>query len=338
MNIKLLAIDIAKNVFQLHGVDPSGKAILKRSLKRVDLMKFISQLSICTIAMEACGGANYWGRRFKSLGHEVKLISPQFVKPYVKSNKNDRNDAEAIAKAAQDPDMRFVAIKNVELQDIQSVHRIRQRLIEQRTALSNQTRGLLAEYGVSLKPGIAKLRCQIPQILEQTNHDLTAYTQKLVCDLYEQLLELDKKITYYDGEIKQICAQNEACQRLMKVEGVGPLIATAMLATMGDPGQFKNGRHFAAFLGLVPRQNSSGGKDRLLGISKRGDTYMRTLLIHGCRSVVYRVDKKQDKRSQWLKELKARRGTNRTCVALANKNARILWALLANQDIYRQAL
>ncbi len=336
-NIKLLAIDIAKNIFQLHGVDKVGKAILKKQLKRQELIQFVSQLPICTIAMEACGGANHWARQFQKLGYKVTLISPQFVKPYVKGNKNDRNDAEAIAKAARDPDMRFVPIKNIEQQNIQCVHRIRQRLIDQRTALCNQARGLLAEYGVVIKKGVSALRSRLPEILEEENNELTGFTQRLVCELYEELVELDKKIVCYDKRIEEIFKENEVCQRLGKVEGVGPLIATAILAVMGDSKQFRNGRHFSAFLGLVPRQHSSGGKERLFGISKRGDTYLRTLLIQGARSVLLRVNQKEDKRSQWLKNLKVRRGSNRACVALANKNARILWALVAHNDTYQRA-
>ena len=330
-NIKLLAIDIAKNVFQLHGVDRMGKAVLKKQLKRGELLSFVAHLPACTIAMEACGGANYWGRQFQQRGHQVKLISPQFVKPYVKSNKNDRNDAQAIAKAASDPDMRFVSLKTVEQQDIQCLHRIRQRLMQQRTGLCNQIRGLLAEYGIVLKAGVAALRKQLPLFLDENQGDLTAMTLELLRELYEELVSLDQRLARQDKRIETLFKHSDVCQRLEKIPGVGPLTATAILATLGNGSAFKNGRHFSAFLGLVPRQRSSGGKQLLLGISKRGDSYLRQLLIHGARSVVRRVDKKEDKQSVWLKDLKARRGGNRTSVALANKNARILWALVARE-------
>ncbi len=337
MNVKLLAIDIAKNIFQLHGVDGSGKAVLKKKIGRKELLSFIGNFPICVIAMEACGGSNYWARQFKKLGHEVKLISPQYVKPFVTSNKNDRNDAQAIAEAASRPSMKFVPIKRIDQQDAQNIHSVRQRLIAQRTALNNQIRGILGEYGVCIVQGISRLKNDLPMILEDAENELTDETRDLMNDLREEFLMLEERIDQYDKKILDRFKASEECQRMGEIEGIGVVTATAVMARMGDPKHFSCGRHFSAFLGLVPRQHSSGGKEKLLGISKRGDTYLRTLLIHGARSAVLAADKKTDKRSVWLKQLKERRGMNRACVALANKNARIIWSLLAHNETYRKA-
>jgi transposase len=334
--VTLLGIDLAKNVFQLHGVDDKGKPVLIRKLTRNKLMEAMTKQPPCTVVMEACGGANYWSRKFKQMGHEVKLISPQFVKPFVKTNKNDRNDAEAIVEAASRPTMRFVSPKTVEQEDIQMVHRVRSRLIQERTALVNQIRGLLAEYGIVVPKGINKIRKALPGILEDAKNELSHSGRLIFNDLYEEIEEKDKKIKKYDMKLEVIFKTNEACQKIEKIEGIGIIAATAIVATIGDPKVFKNGRHFAAFLGLVPRQCSSGNKQRLLGISKRGDIYIRTLLIHGGRSVVRCVDNKEDPRSKWIKNIKERRGTNKAAVALANKNARIIWAVLAKNEQYRK--
>lgn len=296
-NLTLLGTDIAKNVFQLHGVDDKGNAVLRKRLTRTKLMEFIVQLQSCTIVMEACGGANHWCRKFKTLGHEVKLISPQFVKAFVKSNKNDRNDAEAICEAASRPSMRYVYPKSVGQEDIQAIHRIRSRLIAERTALVNQIRGLLAEYGIIVPKGITKIRKVLPEILEDAENELSHTGRNLFSSLHEEMLEKDKKINEYNNKIEIIFKLNEPCQRIAKIEGVGAIVATAIISAIGDPKIFKNGRHFSAYLGLVPRQSSSGNKQKLLGISKRGDIYIRTLLIHGARSVVRCVGSKEDPRS-----------------------------------------
>jgi len=312
--------------------------LMRKQLKREQLLSFVANVPVCTIAMEACGGANYWGRQFEKLGHTVKLISPQYVKPFVKGNKNDRNDAQAITEAASRPDMRFVPVKNVEQQDIQNIHRVRQRLLTERTALSNQIRGLLAEYGVAIAKGFSTLRKRLPEILEDAENELTPYTRELIFELQEEFIALDKRVSVYDAKLKHLFTENKDCQRIAKIEGIGPIVATAVLSRLGSPKQFKNGRHFAAFLGLVPRQVSSGGKEKLLGISKRGDVYLRTLLIHGARSALMVVDKKTDSRSLWLQEMKKRCGINRTSVALANKNARIIWSMMAHQQEYCSAV
>lgn len=336
-NITLLGIDLAKNVFQLHGVDKQGNAIYRRKLTRSKLLEVVARLKPCTIVMEACGGSNYWCRKFTALGHETKLISPQFVRPFVKTNKNDRNDAEAICEAASRPTMRFVSGSTIEQQDMQSIHRIRSRLVQERTALSNQIRGLLGEYGIIVAQGISRLRTELPEILEDAENELTVQGREIFNELMYELREKDEKISIYDKKVEAIFKSSEECQRISKIEGIGPITATAIISSIGDAKDFKNGRHFAAYLGLVPRQSSSGGKDRLLGISKRGDRYLRTLLIHGARAVVRFIVKKEDKRSTWVKALKERRGANRTAVALANKNARIIWALLASGTEYRVA-
>lgn len=335
-NVTLLGIDLAKNIFQLHGVDSKGNPVLRKRLARTKLSETVANLPPCTIVMEACGGANHWSRKFNALGHTTKLISPQFVKPFVKTNKNDKNDSEAICEAASRPSMRFVPPKSIEQEDIQAVHRVRSRLIQERTALVNQIRGLLIEFGITISQGINKVRKAIPEILEDAENELSHAGRSLFADLYEELLEKDKRINKYDKKIEAIFKANSMCQKISKIEGVGPISATAIVAAMGDPKVFKNGRHFAAFLGLVPKQSSSGNKERLLGVSKRGDVYIRTLLIHGGRTIVRHVGTKDDKRSHWIRGLKERRGVNRTAVAIANKNARIIWALLAKNEEYRK--
>jgi transposase len=269
----------------------------------------------------------------------VKLISPQFVKPFVKTNKNDRNDAEAICEAASRPSMRFVAPKTIEQQDIQSLHRIRSRFVQERTAIANQIRGLLLEFGIAISKGINKIRGLIPEILEDADNELSVRSRRYIHDLYEELASKDKLIAKYDNELKIILKESAACKKIEKIDGVGLITATAIVACIGEDAEgFKNGRHLSAFFGLVPRQHSSGNKDRLLGISKRGDTYIRSLLIHGARSAIQASSKKEDKRSKWIQSVKERRGSNRAAVALANKNARIIWALLANGVEYKQAV
>jgi transposase len=329
-----VGIDLAKNVFQVHGVDQVGRTVLRKRLRRAEVTAFMARLPSCVVGLEACCGAHYWARVLEGLGHQVKLIAPQFVKPYVKSNKNDANDAEAICEAVGRPHMRFVHRKSIEQQDVQALHRVRSRLIGSRTALVNQIRGLLAEYGVVLPQSIGQVRRGLPTVLEDANNELSTLGRRLFNGLYEQLVDLDKRIEEFDEEIARLFRSNSVCQRIGEIEGVGPLIATAMVSAIGDGRSFKNGRQLSAWLGLVPRQESSGGKTRLLGISKRGDSYLRTLLVHGARSVVYRAGSKADRRSHWIADKQRRLGTNRACVAVANKNARIIWAMLANEQRY----
>ena len=337
MEITTIGVDLAKNVFQVHGMNERGKAVVRKRLSRDKFLTFFANLPPCLVAMEACGSSNFWARRLKALGHDARLISPQFVKPYVKTNKNDFNDAEAICEAATRPQMRFVPLKSIEQQDIQAVHRMRQLLVQQRTALVNQARGLLKEYGVVIPAGIRQFRYALPGVLEDAENELTDLTRQLMADLHQRLLEIDRQISDYEDHIERLSRQRPICQRMQKVEGVGVLTATALMATVGDAKVFKNGRQMSAWLGLVPRQYSSGEHNRLFGISKRGDTYVRTLLIHGARSVLRRCKNKGDPKSRWLQSLIERRGFNRACVALANKNARTLWALMAHGDDYRVA-
>jgi transposase len=334
MNINLLAIDLAKNIFQLHGNDINGHCIYKKRVTRAKLPEIIANLSACTIVMESCGASNYWHRKFTAMGHTVKLIAPQYVKPFVKTNKNDMNDAEAIAEAASRPSMIFVPPKNIHQQDIQSIHRIRLRLVRTKTKLSNQMRGLLMEYGIFINQSYASLKEAIPGTLEDPNNELTTLTREFIQDVYDEFLLIEAKVKQYDLRIKSLAETDESSQKLLKIEGVGPIIATALTATMGDPLNFKNGRHFAAYLGLVPRQNSSGGKNVLLGISKRGDKYLRSMLIHGARSVVANAKNKQDPKSIWIMNKLARSNHNKTVIALANKIAKIAWAILAHDTEY----
>ncbi len=339
MNITTLGIDLAKNIFQLHGADSKGNAVLRKTVTRNKLAEIIANLPKCQIVMEACGGANYWARKFNGYGHDVKLISPQFVKPFVKSNKNDRNDVEAIVEAASRPSMRYVSPKTTEQQDLQSLLRLREGCIEMRTKMHNQLRGLLAEYGIAIPPGINHLRKALPRLFDrEKENELTAALKEMLEMQHNLLAMVEQQIIAYEAKLKAIAKTNETCQRVQKVEGIGPITAVALAATISNPNDFKNGRHFAAFIGLVPRQHSSGGRERLLGISKTGDSYLRKLLIHGARSVVLYSGKKMDTRSRWINGLKMRAGANRTCVAVANKNARIVLALLKNKEVYRPAV
>ena len=338
MNITTLGIDLAKNVFQLHGVDAQGKVMLKKKINRLALSDFVAQLPKCLIGMEACGGSHYWARKFQSFGHTVRLISPQFVKPYVKSNKNDEKDAEAICEAVTRPNMRFVQIKQPEQQDMQCLHRIRSQCIKNRTALANQIRGLLSEYGIVFSKQLQNINKKLPDIIADETNTISDYARSLFAELYEDFVMLNQRIKQYDQKIVVLSKTNENCQRIEKIPGVGVLSATAIVAAISDPTLFKNGRELSAWLGLVPRQSSSGGKQQLLGISKRGDKYLRCLLIHGARAVIYKAKDLENPIHKWIVNLKNSKGTNKAAVALANKNARIIWALLAKQQAYKQAV
>ena len=286
MKLMRIGVDLAKNVFQVHGVDCHEKPIWRQRLQREHwLQTLLAKIEPgCEIGMESCGGAHHWARQLEARGYRVKLIAPQFVKPYVKSNKNDANDAEAICEAMSRPSMRFVSIKTVEQQDIQATHRIRSGLIEQRTAKANQIRGLVSEYGLVAPKELLSLRRAIPCWLEDAENGLTLRFRHLLDGLWGDLRALDERVKELDSEISVIAANEPNAQVLQQLRGVGPMIATALIVAIGDARQFSNGRQFAASLGLTPRQHSSGGKDRLLGISKRGDTYLRTLMVHGARS------------------------------------------------------
>ncbi|MFT6754035.1 MAG: transposase [Candidatus Azotimanducaceae bacterium] len=287
------------------------------------------------VGMESCGSAHYWARLFQSYGHKVKLIAPQFVKPFVKSNKSDKADDEAICEALQRPSMRFVSIKAVEQQDIQCLHRIRRRVVANRTAQVNQIRGLLMEYGIDMPQGRAKVRSRLSLILEDAENSLTIMFRGWLSELYDELVHMDERIATLDKQILQLAKCDENAQRLISIPGIGPMGATALVAAIGDINYFKNGRELSAWLGLVPRQHSTGGKDRLQGISKRGDVYLRKLIIHGARAVMICVNRKDDKRSRWATELAERRNKNIAAVAMANKMVRTAFALLKHKDVYR---
>ena len=334
MNIKRVGIDLAKQVFQVHGVDYQDKVVLRKQLRRNQLLSYFATLPPCLIGMEACGGAHHWARELQKLGHTVKLIAPQFVKPYVKSNKNDANDAEAICEAVGRPTMRFVSVKTIAQQDLQAIHRIRSELVRQRTAKVNQIRGFLAEYGLVVGRQVTTLRRALPELLEDAENGLSFDFRALLEDLRQDLIRLDERVAEMDKKVHTLADSMPAAKLLQSIPGIGPISATAIVCAVGDGKQFKRGRDLAAWLGLTPRQQSSGGKDRLLGISKRGDTYLRTLLIQGAKSVLKVVDKKTDPRSLWLQNLCARKHKNIAAVALANKNARIAWALLSNETSY----
>lgn len=334
MNITTIGIDLAKKVFQVHGVDEHGKVVLKKQLKRAQVLPFFANLPPCLIGMEACGSAHYWARKLEKLGHTVKLMAPQFVKPYVKTNKHDAADAEAICEAVSRPSMRFVPIKTGEQQAVLSLHRAREGFVKARTAQANQIRGLLAEYGIIIPLGIDSIAKHLPEILEDGENDLPGVFRQLVQRLGEHLKELDRQVDELDAQIQRWHRENAASRKLAEIPGIGPLTASALVASIGDAKNFENGRQLAAWLGLVPRQHSTGGKQTLLGISKRGDCYLRTLLIHGARAVIRVASKKTDAAESWVQRLIDRRNKNVAAVALANKNARIVWALLAHDKAY----
>lgn len=333
MKITTIGIDLAKNVFQLHGVDATGHTVLRKQVKRDQLAPFFANLPPCLIGMEACGSAHHWARKLETFGHTVKLMAPQFVKPYVKTNKHDAADAEAICEAVRRPSMRFVPIKTIEQQAILALHRARQGFVKARTAQANQIRGLLAEYGFILPIGIGYLHQRVPALMDGAANELPGAFRDLIQRLLDQMKNLDRQVDEMEAQIKAWHLSNPLSKRLEKIPGIGPITASALVASIGDAKNFANGRQLAAWLGLVPRQHSTGGKTNLLGISKRGDTYLRTLLIHGARAVIRHLTNKPTQ--DWLERLIGRRNKNVAAVALANKNARTVWALLAHDREFR---
>jgi transposase len=331
MALELLAIDLGKRSFHLYGIDTDG-VILSQKVSRTRLAEVVGELAPKTIAMEACASAHYWGRCWLAAGREVRLINPYFVKAFVKGSKNDAVDAEAIFEAAMRPTMRFVPVKSTDQQDLQSLHRARDRLICQRTALINHTRGLLAEYGIVLPQGPWRFTAQAPAMIAST--ELSELARAIFGELLDQLSDLDRRVKKLDATMVGLCRTNAACRRLAKLPGVGPVVATAIVAAVDDGQQFRSGREMAAWIGLVPRQYTTGGKPRLGGIGRRANHYLRRQMIHGARAVVSRLPKHADGRAIWLQALVARRGFNRTIVALANKTARIAWALLNRKEVY----
>ena len=337
MEVAFLGIDLAKNIFQLHGENADGQMVLQRRVRRDRLMVEVEALSPCTIAIEACTGAFYWQRRFEAAGHRVRIIAPQYVKPFAQHQKNDRNDAAAMCRAVRQPDMRFVPGKTLEQQDIQALHRGRQRLVNHRTALVAQMRGLLLDRGVAFAQSITRARREIRALLENGASEISELFRSMLSQLYAIFLTLDGQIAWFDKEIEKVFRSSETCRRLAKIKGVGPKTATAIVAAVGDGAEFANGRHLAAWMGLVPRQHSSGNRQRLYGISKRGDRHLRTLLIHGARAVVRTSATRNDAQGAWIRDLQARRGAAKTIVAVANKNARVIFAMLKGGTEYRAA-
>lgn len=336
MKLIRLGIDLAKNIFELCGVNEREQVIYRKRVSRAKLMLEMSKLEPCRIGMEACGGAHYWARRFQALGFEVHLMAPQWVRPYRKGSKNDRNDAEAIVEALGRPNMRFVAVKSEESQAILSLHRIRDRAVKERTGLVNQVRGLLAEFGLVVAQGRHRIQQALPDILEDAENGLPSLMRELLAEQYEQLKFLGELISRQDRRIAQLARISEPAQRLMQVGGIGPITATAIIASVGDASGFRRSREFTAWLGLVPSEHSSGGRQRLGKITKQGNRYLRTLLIHGARAVMNRAHIDPNRKSQWALAVKERRGHNRALVALAAKHARIIWAMLSRGTSYQE--
>lgn len=333
MKLSTVGIDLAKNVFQVHGIDQRGKVLLKKQLRRDQMATFFVNLPPCLVGMEACGSAHHWARKLQAMGHTVRLMAPQFVKPYVKTNKNDAADAEAICEAVTRPNMRFVPIKNIEQQAVLALHRVRQGFVRARTAQANQIRGLLGEFGLIVPQGIGYIASRVPELIEDAAIELPGSFRVLVQRLLDHLKDLGRQVEELETQIQAWHRASDLSSKLAQVPGIGPITASALVASIGDANNFESGRQLAAWLGLVPRQHSSGGKSNLLGMSKRGDTYLRTLLIHGARSVIYRAGQKADPCS-WVNAVVQRRNKNVAAVALANKNARIVWALLAHERRY----
>jgi transposase len=335
MKLTRCGLDIAKRVFQVHGVDESGAVHARKTLRRAQVLQFFAQSPPCLIGIEACAGSHYWARELGKLGHTVKLMAAQFVNAYRKSGKNDANDAEAICEAVGRPNMRFVAVKTEEQQAVLTWHRARSMTVANRTAQVNQIRGLLGEFGLVVPLGVDRLRKQLPEILAAAENGLPTLARQLLSDLLGQLRFFDTQIEHYDRQIAELARASEPAQRLMEIEGIGPLTATALVASVGDARVFESGRQFAAWLGLTPRQHSSGGKTRLGQMSKRGDRYLRTLLVHGSRTLLYYSARKTDAKSMWATRAMQRRHVNVVAVAMAAKQARTIWAMLSRGTRYQ---
>jgi transposase len=336
MKITRVGVDLAKNVFQVHGVNRSSRSVFKRQLKRANWLRVLTETLEpgCEIGMEACGGSHHWARELRSRGFDVKLVSPQFVKPFVKSLKNDVNDAEAVCEAISRPHMRFVPIKTAEQQDLQAVHRVRDTLMRHRKAKANQIRGLVAEYGIVAPKTMVPLRRAVPDWLEDAENGLSYTFRVLLQGLWEDLKGLEQRVKELDKQIEAVSESHPDAKRLKQLRGIGPLTSTALVAQLGDGKHFKRGRQAAASLGLTPRHHGTGGKNLVYGITKRGDPYLRCILIHGARAVVSQAKQRDDNLSQWLTDLADRKHTNVAAVALANKTVRIAWAMLRHGTDY----
>jgi transposase len=337
MQVTTIGLDIAKSVFQVHGVDQHGNVVLRQRLSRGNVLVFFANLPRCVIGLEACGGAHYWARELTKVGHEVRLMPPQYVRPYVKTNKHDAADADACCEAVQRPGMRFVPVKNEQQQSLLMLHRIRDRLIAERTGTINAIRGHMAEFGMVAAQRDAGLKTLIAIIADGDDVRLPALARELLLLQLEHLRQVEARITALDGRLVRQARDDEACRRLTEAPGIGPVIATAMVATVGNARLFSSGRSFAAWLGLTPRQHATGGKERLLGISKRGDGYLRRQLMHGARSLVRLAQGREGHPWAWINALLARRPFNVVVAAVANKLARMIWALLSRGEAYRAA-
>jgi transposase len=335
MQIRSVGIDLGKTTFHLVALGDNGKVLLKKKFTQKQLIPFTTNLETTLIGLEACGGAHFLGRTLREQGHDVKLIPAQFVKPFVKSNKNDFIDAEAIAEAVDRQNMRFVPIKTDDQLDLQALHRVRDRLITRRTSVINQLRAFLLERGLVFAKSPAKLRERMPEILENADEDLTPRMRNLLALLWSEWKDLELQIVEMNDEVERIASSDDACRRLRQIPGIGPLVATAIVASIGNGAAFHKGREFAAWMGLVPKQYSTGGKAKLYGISKRGNNYLRKILIHGARAVVLRSKRERIPMGAWMTSLEARAPRNVLIVATANKLARIAWAVLATGQDYR---
>ena len=334
--IAYLGVDLAKHVFHVCGMTRHGKVVLEKRLTRVRLERFAAQLPPCRVGLEACGSAHHWARLFRCQGHDARLIAPSFVKPFVKSNKNDARDAEAIAEAVSRPNMRFVPVRSEASQAVQLLHRMRERIVRSRTRTITQLRSMLSEFGVVIPLGANQFRKRVPEILEDGENGLLPTVRELLADGYAEVLGLDARAAQYQARIEAHVASDERCRRLKTIPGFGDLCASALVAKFGDGEGFRNGREMAACVGLAPRQASTGGKPKLGPISKRGDVYLRALIVQGAQAALRFAGDKEDGRSRWACGIQQRHHRNVAAVALANKNIRIAWALLRHGGTYRE--
>jgi transposase len=332
MSAAFIGLDLAKSVFQVHGVDVHGKVVMTKRLRRDAVLAFFANLPMCVVGMEACAGSHFWAREIARLGHTVRLMAPQYVKPYVKRQKNDRADAEAICEAVRRPSMRFVAVKTEEQQSTLAIHRVRETLVAQKTQLINALRAHLAEFGIVAPQSVGKVAQLTAVVADPEDTRVPALARSVLQGLVDQLRDTERRVEELDARLAEQAREDKVCQRLMTIPGIGPITATALAATVGDATVFESGRHLAAWLGLVPRQHSSGGKERLGSITKAGDGYLRRLLVHGARTVM----RWHGTNAPWLAGLLKRRPFNVAVVALANKLARIAWAVMARGEDYRK--
>jgi len=336
--INTVGVDLAKNIFHLHIQDPKGYVLQKLKLGRSQFNHFLATTPASQVVFESCATSHYWGRTAIRHGHQARLIHPGYVKPYLKTNKNDFNDAEAICEADSRPTMRYVNIKTIEQQDIQLLHRVREKAVQQRTALANQIRGQLLEYGIAVPKGISQIRTRLAGILEDGENGLTPFARELFDALRQELYASDNRVKELDKKVYQLANEHPVCRRLMAIPGVGPMIATAIISAIGNANNFKNGRELSVWLGLVPKQHSTGGQQRLLGISKRGDRYVRTLLVQGAISAITRCKNRCDSQLVWARQLREKKGLQKTAIALANKTARIIWSVMAKDRDYKMVI